>query len=101
MKAVLSGMDIPELRDEIDRLRVRKSELEDIIAQAQSGNKNIDPEQLEAYLSGLVSQLEKAPETVLKDIIKIYAYEDGSYTVNIGVHMNVFSRQSRPKTNKR
>lgn len=66
MKAVLYGMDIPELRDEIDRLRVRKSELEDIIAQAQSGNKNIDPEQLEAYLSGLVSKLDKTPEAVLK-----------------------------------
>jgi site-specific DNA recombinase len=31
VKAVLSGMDVPELQTEIDRLRARKGELEDII----------------------------------------------------------------------
>jgi hypothetical protein len=32
VKAVMSGMNIPELQDEIDRLRTRKGELENAIS---------------------------------------------------------------------
>jgi hypothetical protein len=36
VKAVLSGMEFPELEAKLSRLRIRKSELEDIIADSAS-----------------------------------------------------------------
>jgi hypothetical protein len=39
-------MDIPELKDEIDRLRNRKSELMDIIAHKEKGGKKINPDSI-------------------------------------------------------
>ena len=43
VKAILSGLDVPELQDELDRLRVRKSELEDIIARRSAERPEVDP----------------------------------------------------------
>lgn len=43
MRYILAGKEFPELETEILRLRVRKSELEDIIAINQRRNKRINP----------------------------------------------------------
>lgn len=44
VKTVLSGMEFPELEEEVSHLRIRKSELEDIIAHtSNNGGKKLDP----------------------------------------------------------
>ena len=39
-------MDIPELRDEMDKLRARKGELEDIIGHRMARRKAVDPKDI-------------------------------------------------------
>ena len=46
LKAILTSLDIPELRDEMDRLRVRKEELEDIIGHRMARRKAVDPKDI-------------------------------------------------------
>ena len=87
-KAILSGFDLPELREEMDRLRVRKSELEDIIAEAQKGGSPIDPQEIVELFRIAAEQLDKNPRAAVETLVtKIYAHIDGSYTVNIGVQI--------------
>jgi len=88
MKYILNGKDFPELEEEIDRLRVRKGELEDIIARRESNKCKVDP----AKIIELFNVSMKNWDVDLKNIIKyhvqkIYANIDGSYTVNVGVHI--------------
>lgn len=52
--AILSGMDIPELKDEVDRLRVRKTELEYIIKYKSRSDKQIDRDKLIEMLKILI-----------------------------------------------
>lgn len=91
VKAVLSGMKFPELEEEVSRLRVRKSELEDIMAHKEShGGKKLDPAKIVELFR---YSAEHFDEEHLKEIIKfhitkIYANIDGSFTVNVGVHLN-------------
>lgn len=90
LNAVLSGMDIPELKDEIDKLRIRKSELEDIIAYNQSNKVEVTPTEIASLFS---SSIENWSEDTLKSVVqrhvqKIYAHVDGTCTVNIGVHIS-------------
>ena len=54
VRAILSGMDIPELKDEVDRLRVRKTELEDIIKYKSRSDKQIDRDKLIEMLKILI-----------------------------------------------
>lgn len=86
VKAVLSGLALPELQEEIDRLRVRKSELEDMIANAEAKNGKVDRDSLVSYLKRTAEELETNPASAVKSLAKIYAHADGTCTVNIGVH---------------
>lgn len=88
VKAVLSGMVFPELEQELATLRMRKSELEDVIYKKQSANPTVDRYKILALFKHSVTNWEGN----LKDIVnyyitKIYAHSDGSFTVNVGVHM--------------
>ena len=89
LRAVMSGMDFPELRDEIDRLRVRKSELEDMIAANERENKKVDPKAIVKLFEESVENWndENIPDIVKYHIAKIYAHTDGTITVNVGVHI--------------
>ena len=88
MKAVLTGLDIPELRDEIDRLRLRKGELEDIIAASKTGRGKVDPQWVVDKFRNALDTLDTNPQAAIRDhITKIYARADGSCTVNMGVHL--------------
>lgn len=86
VKAVLSGMRIPELDKEIDRLRQRKLDLENIIAEkSQQTNHSYSADEIEAALSDLIKNFD--PKEAVKQLVqKIYANADGSCTVHIGVH---------------
>ena len=88
VKAALSGMDVPELSAEIDRLRQRKLDLEAAIASKQiNGRHTYTAEEIHAALLCLINGFD--PRTAVKELVqKIYANADGSCTVHIGVHID-------------
>ena len=90
VKAVLSGLDVPELQEELDRLRVRKSELEDIIARRSAERPEVDPAAIVRLLQESVDTWDDQhlPGIIRRLVTKIYAHIDGSCTVNVGVHLN-------------
>lgn len=90
MKAILGGMEFPELEDEVGRLRVRKAELQDIIAHKASNERKANPDEISAMFR---DALEHWDDAHIKNIIqtfveKIYAHGDGSVTVHVGVHIS-------------
>lgn len=90
MKAILGGMEFSELEDEIGRLRIRKAELQDVIAHKSAGGKKADPGKISALFR---DALEHWDDEHIKNIVqtfvtKIYAHADGSVTVHVGVHLN-------------
>ncbi len=89
-KAILDGMDYPELRHEMDRLRVRKSELEDIIARAQSERRRVSTSDVVKLFEYSAKQIEAGniSEVLRYHVTKIIAHADGSCTVNMGVCIN-------------
>jgi site-specific DNA recombinase len=89
VKAVISGMDIPELKDEIDRLRTRKSELMDIIAHKEKGGKKINPDNIVGRFNRALDSWDSDLKHIIKEFVtKIYANPDGSFSVEVGVHIN-------------
>ena len=90
VQAVLAGLVVPELQAELDRLRVRKSELEDIIARRSATRRELDPAALVAFFRSSIDQWndENLPEIIRAHVTKIYAHADGTFTVNVGVHTN-------------
>lgn len=88
LKAILSGMDIPELRDEMDKLRVRKAELEDIIGRRTANRKPVSPENIARIFEEAVDKWDTNLPTIIKQHIgKIYAHTDGSCSVCVGVYL--------------
>ena len=90
VKAILSGLVVPELEQELDRLRVRKSELEDIIARRSSDRPEVDPAAIVNLLRDSVEAWndENLPQIIRQHVTKIYAHKDGTFSVNVGVHLN-------------
>ncbi len=90
VKAILSGLSLPELDDELDRLRGRKSELEEIIERRSSERPEVDPAEIEKLLRTGIDEMDSytLSEVIKTHITKIYAHIDGSVTVNVGVHIN-------------
>ena len=90
VNAVLSGLVVPELEAELDRLRVRKSELQDIIARCSAARPEIDPAAIVAMFQASIGEWneENLPEIIRAHVTKIYAHADGTFTVNVGVHTN-------------
>ena len=79
---------MPELEEEVSSLRIRKSELEDIIARNASNTKKLDKSQLANFFRSSAENVDdNIKETVKQHITKIYAHADGSFTVNVGVHI--------------
>ncbi|WP_082674912.1 recombinase family protein [Christensenella hongkongensis] len=89
LKAVLAGMDVPELKTEIDKLRTRKSELEDILSAAEvTGGAKINEDAIIAILRHAADTIDADPRNaIINCATKIYADIDGSCSVNIGVHI--------------
>lgn len=85
-KAILKGIDYPELQTEMFRLRVRKSELEDIISRGGS-SKPVDPKRLTAMFEHCADHWDDDLRNILKALIKVYAHADGSFDLSIGVHI--------------
>lgn len=90
INAVLSGADIPELKDEIGRLRVRKSELTDIIANAEINKRQVSPAAIEKMFVAACNDIKNAANikaVVNAFVSKIYVNPDGSCTVLVGVSL--------------
>lgn len=88
VKSILSGLDLPELREELERLKKRKAELENIISR-ESIKTNVQLTE-EEILSELQASLKSSEEYDIKTLVKkhvkkINAYKDGSFTVIICV----------------
>ena len=90
LKALLNGFDdIPELHDEMDKLRIRKSELEDIIGQRQARRTEVNAKDIERLFIKSVERMDSDLPRVLKEhISKIYAHTDGTFSINVGVHLS-------------
>lgn len=89
LKAILNGMDIPELRDEMDKLRARKAELEDIIGRRTTRRTEIDPKDIVRIFHDALDNWDTdLPAIIKQHITKIYAHTDGTISVNIGVHLS-------------
>jgi len=89
MKALMRMPDFSELDQELAKLRVRKGELEDIIARNASNVGKIDKNKLVELFKYSASHLEEdadIKEAIKCHVEKIYAHIDGSFTVNVGVH---------------
>lgn len=88
MKAILRGMDFPELEDEIAHLRLRKSDLEDIIAVHERENPTVSPEDIEAIFRESFDDLHEnnIPKIIREHVKRIYAHSDGSFDLEIGAH---------------
>ena len=89
-KAILRGIDYPELQDELSRLRVRRDELQDVIAISQRENPTVTADQIRAIFAGALADLDNDnPRSAIQTCVqKIYANTDGSFSVDIGVHTN-------------
>lgn len=89
MNAILGGLDFTELSEEISRLRVRKPEWEDIISRNQSRKNKVNPTAIVRLMKESLENWneENLPAIVKHHITKIYANPDGSFEVNIGVHL--------------
>lgn len=90
VNSIVSGFTFPELQDEIDRLRTRKSELEEVICAAQK-NIKLAPEDIVRKLKQAAEDIgdpSKLKEVIQMVVIKIYAQPDGSFSVLLGVHMD-------------
>ena len=87
-KAILKGIDYPELQEEMFKLRVRKSELEDIISRGEE-KKPVDVEKIEKFLRESLDQIDENAKQVCKSLVKVYAHPNGNFDIEVGVHMDV------------
>lgn len=86
-KAILKGLDYPELQTEMFKLRVRKTELEDIISRS-SKKSSVNPDRIVELFQHAVENWDTDLKSILRSMIKIYAHADGSFDLNIGVHIS-------------
>ena len=89
LQAILNGFnDFPELHAELDRLRVRKGELEDIIGRRQARRRAVDPQDIvKIFRQSTENWDTDLPKILREHIEKIYACTDGTFSINVGVHL--------------
>ena len=89
VQAILSGLDVPELRQQLDVLKARKAALQTTILAAEKSTQRIDVTSLADILRADVEQLDSQDDEVVRAAIRrhvpyITANADGSFTVSIG-----------------
>lgn len=93
-KAILKGIDYPELQTEMFKLRVRKSELEDIISR-NINHQPVEPQRIVQMFNSFLENWDTDLKNIVRSMIKIYAHADGSFDLNIGVHINCCGGQQK------
>lgn len=101
IQAILSGFDSPELRQQIDQLKMRKAELDATISSAEKSRRHIDVQALADMLRADVKNLDNEDPEVVRATIRrhvpfITANTDGSFTVSIGYTLK--SKKAHKKT---
>ncbi len=91
IKAILNGIDSPELADQVKELKKKKTELEKMIANAENNflGRKINIEALEEMFRSDVENIESKDPEELRVIIRrhvpsIIANGDGTFTVTVG-----------------
>jgi hypothetical protein len=74
------------LQEEMFKLRIRKSELEDVLAR-KNPRKPVDPEKIAALFQSYAENWDANLPEIVRSMVKIYAHADGSFDLNIGVHI--------------
>ena len=88
VKTIMGGFTFPELEEEINNMRIRKSELEDVIARNSINIHKLDKNKLVEFFKLSAQRMDEDMKEVVKQhITKIYAHADGTFTVNVGVHI--------------
>ena len=95
INAVMSGMDIPEIKEEIERLRERKLELENIMSYSAIEDKAISEAEIQQCLKEIVEEANaKDARTLVNTFLqKIYANPDGTIAIHLSVHINGCGRR--------
>lgn len=91
VKALMEGLDIPELKLEIDRMRKHQEGLEDIIARNSVRSHEMNPKDVEELLQTALKNLDdpaRLRSAIRLMVEKIYALADGSVAVHVGVHVS-------------
>lgn len=89
MNAFMSGVVFPEMQEEVNRLRIRKSELEDIVARRSETNAPVKKDRIVKFLQYSATLIDENPKQAINSLItKIYANTDGTFVVNVGVHLS-------------
>ena len=87
VKSIANGLIFEELQDEVNRLKLRKSELQDIIAYNTNSNTEITKEDIINKLNFDVNNIENDPKKVINDLVSVEVNKDGSCTVFVGFLM--------------
>lgn len=88
VNAVLSGLLVPELESELNRLKARKQELQERIREKEKESPQVHPAAIQMILQNAISNMEDPDQ--LKRVIrtfvpKIKAHADGTCTVCMGL----------------
>lgn len=100
VKAIVNGMSFPELQDEIDRLRGRRSELIKIInAVENSPAPTINRNDIINAMRQAAENIDSADKAQLKMLIKTFVSEivvnaDGSAVVYVGINLDIEKRRT-------
>lgn len=89
VKAILSGFDAPELRQQMEQLKAKKAELQTVINSAENSKRRIDVAALADLLRSDLDNLDSNEPEIIRAIIRrhvpfIDANEDGTLTVGVG-----------------
>ena len=89
VQAILSGLDVHELRQQLDALKSRKAALEEIIAAARRTANQINVPALAEMMRADVDNLDSQDPEIVRTTIRrhvpyILANEDGTLTVAVG-----------------
>ena len=84
VKTIANGLYFEELQDEINRLKLRKSELQDIISYNTNSKTEITKEDIIKKLNFDIENIENNPRKVINDLVSVDANKDGTCTVFIG-----------------
>jgi len=87
VKSIANGLVFEELQDEVNRLKLRKSELQDIIAYNTNSETEITKEDIISKLNYDIENIENNPRKVLNDLVSVETNKDGSCTVFVGFLM--------------
>ena len=90
LRAILVGGfgDFEELHDMMDKLRVRKGELEDIIGRRQASREEVDPKDIVKIFEYAIEHWDDDLAGIIRQhVSKITVHTDGTLAVNVGVHL--------------